>query len=150
MNSRTTIGRLRLAASNTRRPSRPHWPPDRCCSISSASEPIDSAEAEQEADQPGAEELIRVQHGAGGAGQQADDAHYQRALLKARERRHVGDHCVCLHLPFAVTIRLPPLIRSVPARMPAPAAGAAGASLVGSPPGTSAAAAFWLSCRARM
>ena len=33
-----------------------------------------------------------------GAGEQPDDAHDQRPLLKARQRRHVGGHCVCVHL----------------------------------------------------
>ena len=34
-----TIGSVRVAASNTRRLTRPHCPPDRCCTISSASDP---------------------------------------------------------------------------------------------------------------
>ena len=39
MKNSATIGSVRVAASKTRRLTRPHWPPDRCCSISRASDP---------------------------------------------------------------------------------------------------------------
>ena len=40
MKSSTTIGSLRRRGLEDPAPIRPHWPPDRCCSISSASDPI--------------------------------------------------------------------------------------------------------------
>ena len=58
MNSSATSGSVPAAASKIRRPMNPHWPPERCCSISSPSEPSVRPEAEDEADQPRLKELV--------------------------------------------------------------------------------------------
>jgi hypothetical protein len=54
------------------------------------------AQAEQEADQPRREELVDIRRGAGGAGDERDDADDERPLLEAAEAGNVAGR-ECLH-----------------------------------------------------
>ena len=140
MKNSATIGSVRVAASKTRRLTRPHWPPDRCCSISSASEP--SVRPRQNRKPISHERTNWSTFIAApiALDDEADAADDERPLLERGQRRRVGDDCLGSHNCVSASLRSCPRRRRP----------ACGCIFVGSPPGTSAAAACWLSCSARM
>ena len=68
----------------------PHCPPERCCSISSASEPSERLRQKRKPISHDAEELVEVHRRADGAGKQPDHADDERPLLEAAECRNVA------------------------------------------------------------
>ena len=89
-NASARNGSVRLDASNTRRATMPQPPPDRCETISNASDPSATLDPEHERHEVRAQELLVVGAVAQAAQDHADHADHQRDPLQTGQARRLG------------------------------------------------------------